>query len=147
MSVTPHAKRLAALSARDQYAAMELWRGTMTCHSAVVHRSDANEGGGIRFDDERWMHYVPLRLPWTLLVQERLPPGAAGVLLNRSHPHHDLVLVLGAEDKRLFEGVDGRRKIAEIVSHAREPDIDRARALFERLSWYDQVVFDTSSTQ
>ena len=27
---TPHAKRLAALPSREHYAAMELWRGTMT---------------------------------------------------------------------------------------------------------------------
>jgi hypothetical protein len=145
MAETPHARRLAALPERERYAAMELWRGTMTSHSAVVYRSDSGEDvPQVRFDGERWLRYVPLRLPWTQLVQERLPPGAAGVLLNRSHPHHDLVVMLGAEDKRLFDGVDGRRSIAAIMDQAGEVEPRRARALFERLWWYDQVVFDVS---
>ena len=46
--------------------AMELWRGLMTFHSLVVHRSDVNNDGvKVRFDDERCLRYVPIRLPWT----------------------------------------------------------------------------------
>jgi hypothetical protein len=86
---------------------------------------------------------VPHRLPWTQLVQERLPADAAGVLLNRSHAYQDIILVLGAKDKHLFAGIDGRRNIAEIVGRAHETSRDRARALFETLWRYDQVVFDT----
>jgi SAM-dependent methyltransferase len=148
IATTPHAKRLAALSEREQYAAVELWRGTMAAHSTVVYRSDAKEGDArIRFDDERWMRYVPVRLPWTQRVQERLPAGAAGVLLNRSHPYTDLILVISAQEKRLFEAIDARRSIAEILDHSRESDRGRARGLFEKLWWYDQVVFDASNTR
>jgi SAM-dependent methyltransferase len=32
---------------------------------------------------------------------------------NKSHAYHDLILVLSAEDKRLFDAVDGRRSIAD----------------------------------
>jgi len=143
---TPHAARLAALPERERHAAMELWRGTMTSHSAVVYRGDAGgDSPKVRFDGEAWLRYIPLRLPWTQLVQERLPPGAAGVLLNRSHPYHDLVVVLGAEDKRLFDGIDGRRSIVSIMDQAGEAELPRARALFEKLWWYDQVVVDASS--
>jgi SAM-dependent methyltransferase len=140
---TPHAKRLAALPSREQYAAMELWRGTMTAHSILAHRSDEAQGMTVRFDDERWLGFVPVRLPWTQLILERLPAGAAGVLLNKSHAYHDLILVLSAEDKRLFDAVDGRRNIADIAERA-SGDHRRVRALFEKLWWYDQVVFDTS---
>jgi hypothetical protein len=97
------------------------------------------------FDDDRWLRYVPIRLPWTQLVQERLPPGAAGALLNKSHQYHDLVLVLGAQEKRLLEAIDGRRNAAEIAVHARLSDHRRARTFFETLWRYDQVVFDASS--
>ena len=142
---TPHRQRLAALPLREQYAAMELWRGTMTAHSVVVHRSDAGEPGcPVRFDDERWRRFVPLRVPWTLLIQERLPPGAAGALLNKSHQFHDLVVIIDEHDKRVFNNIDGRRPIAEILKDVREIDDGRARALFETLWNYDQVVFDTS---
>lgn len=78
-----------------------------------------------------------------VLIQERLPAGAAGVLLNKSHPYHDLILVLSAEDKRLFDAIDGRRNIANIAERP-SGDHHRVRALFEKLWWYDQVVFDTS---
>jgi SAM-dependent methyltransferase len=145
ISSTPHATRLAVLPEREQYAAMELWRGTMTCHSAILHRSDGSEADrAVSFDDERWLDFVPLRLPWTQLVRERLPRGAAGVLLNRSHPSHDLIVVVDAEDWRLFDGIDGHRSIAEIADYAHKTARGRTRRLFEKLWWYDQVVFDTS---
>ena len=147
IAATPHARRLAALPDRNQYAAMELWRGAIAHHSAVVYRSDASitiwsrRAGG----DEEWRHDVPLRLPFTVCVQERLPAGAAAVLLNRGHLQHDLIVPIGADEKRMFDAIDGRRTIAEIVAIAGgERSQPRARALFETLWWYDQVVFDRS---
>jgi SAM-dependent methyltransferase len=142
MAATPHAARLTALPQREQYAAVELWRGTMTTHSVVVQRSDATGvGAEITFDGENWLHYVPLRLPWTRLIEERLPAGAAAVLLNSSHQHHDLILVLDSRDKQLFDAIDGRRSLAEIVDHAPGAERDRGRTFFKKLWWYDQVVF------
>jgi hypothetical protein len=146
VSLSPHARRLAALPQPEQYAAIELWRGTMTTHSLVICRSAGTDGAGIQFDDERWLRYVPIRLPWTQLVQERLPQGAAGVLLNRSHQHHDLILVIGPPEKRLFDAIDGRRSIAEVADAARVTDRDVLRRFFEQLWWYDQVVFDASGS-
>jgi SAM-dependent methyltransferase len=145
---TPHARRLAALPPRDQYAAMELWRGTVASHSIVVRQDDASDGApDVRFDDEGALAYVPIRLPWTTLVQERLPPGAAGVLLNRSHAHPDLVLPIDAHEKDLFQRIDGHRTIAEIAGQASAMDSLAARAFFERLWLYDQVVFDMSDVR
>ena len=146
IAATPHAKRLAELPERERYAAMELWRGTMTCHSIVAYRSDVS-GSDMKFpfDDDRWPSYVPLRLPTTICVRERLPAGAAGVLLNKSHPFHDLILVIGAQEKRMFDAIDGRRSIQEIIHHAGDDRSSDARAFFQKLWWYDQVVFDTSN--
>lgn len=147
ISTTPHANRLTALPMREQYAAMELWRGTMTCHSAVVVQNDRSDShANVRFDDRKWLFYVPHRLPSTLCVEERLPAGAAGVLLNRSHPYHDLILVIGPEEKRLFDAIDGRRSIAEIVDQTSE-SLSRSQNFFENLWCYDQVVFDTSKAR
>ena len=143
IATTPHASRLAALPEREQYMEMELWRGLMTNHDFVVHRSDANNGGAkVRFDDERYLKYVPIRRAWTMCTQEDLPPGAAGVLLNRTHLFHDLVLVIDEQEKRMYEAIDGRRSIAEIIDKA--DDKGTARNFFEKLWWYDQTVFDTS---
>jgi SAM-dependent methyltransferase len=145
IGATPHAERLAQLPEREQYAALELWRGTMTCHSLIAYRSDMKRSSAKSpFDDDRWPSYVPLRLAHTMCVQERLPPGAAGVLLNRSHPFHDLILVINAREKRMFDAIDGRRSIAEIVDHAGNDGSSGAGGFFEKLWTYDQVVFDTS---
>jgi hypothetical protein len=120
----------------------------MTAHSLVAYRSDAERDAGIQFEDEPWQRFVPQRLPWTVCVQERLPPGSAAVLLNRAHPFHDLVLPIDTLEKRMFDAIDGRRSIAEIVERQKPSnDRDRARAFFGRLWWYDQVVFDRSTAR
>ena len=146
---TPHAKRLAALPERKQYAAMEQWRGVMNNHTFVAHRNDMNNNGlKVRFDDENHLRYVPIRLPWTMSAQERLPPGAAGVLLNRTHQFQDLFLVIDPHEKRILEAIDGRRSISEIIGKVEGRETSpRARAFFEKLWWYDQIVFDTSKAQ
>jgi SAM-dependent methyltransferase len=145
IAATPHARRMAVLPEREQAAAMELWRGTMFSHNAIVYRSD-RAVERIGFEDDRWLRYVPVRLPWTQLVQDRLPPGAAGVLLNRQHPHPDLIQTINAEERRLFEGIDGRRGVTEIIERAAGTGRAAARTFFARLWDYDQVVFDASAT-
>jgi SAM-dependent methyltransferase len=146
ISATPHTNRLASLPEREQSTELELWRGTMTAHSVVVHRDGPPQSATICFDDERWRSYKPIRLPWTMCVQERLPKGAAGVLLNRSHKFHDLILAIDANEKEMFDRIDGSRSIAEIVDQAGlDQSLPRARSFFEKLWWYDQVVFDTST--
>src|SRR5262249_9166128 len=104
------------LPERERYTAMELWRGTMTCHSIVAYRSDGSSRGmTFPFDDERWSSDVPLRLPTTICVQERLPSGAAGVLINQTHAYRDLILPIDSTEKRLFDAIDGSSNIGSIV--------------------------------
>jgi hypothetical protein len=147
IATAPHANRLAALPERDRYSAMELWRGIIATHSVVVSRNDESESRvPVSFEDQRrWLEYVPVRLPGTICVQERLPPGAAGVLLSRYHAFPDLVLAIDADEKQMVDRIDGRRSIAAIIGDAAGSDrVRRAGALFERLFAYDQVVFDIS---
>src|SRR5687768_5887054 len=144
---TPHANRLAALPERDQYMAMELWRGLITNHDFVVHRKDANgDEFNVEFDNEDFLRYVPIRRAWTMCSQDQLPPGAAGVLLNRTHLFQDLVLIINEEQKQIYDAIDGRRSISEIVGEL-NVDPSNARDFFENLWRYDQVVFDTSQAQ
>jgi hypothetical protein len=147
IAATPHMTRLALLPVPEQYAALELWRGTISRHSVIAYRRGTPEVPlTVGLDGERWPHYVPLRLPQTICVQERLPAGAAGVLLNRSHEHHDLIMPVGAQEKRMFDAIDGRRPIEAIIRQAGGSDVhERARAFFEKLWWYDQVSFDASN--
>ena len=145
MATLPQAGRIAALTAPEQYAAVELFRGTMVMHSVVACRDDHPDGTP-PYDlgeqaDHAWRAAVPIRLPDTICVQERLPPGAAAVLINRTHIYRDLVLPIDAAEKRLFDRVDGIRTLGEIADGVPPA---KAHDFFERLGWWDQVVFDSS---
>jgi hypothetical protein len=110
----------------------------------VLYRSDTNLAPWSMCFDPR---LVPIRLPSTLCVRERLPAGAAAVLLNRGHLQHDLIVPINAEEKRMFDAIDGQRNIAGIVAVAgRERVRARAHGFFEKLWSYDQIVFDASAT-
>jgi SAM-dependent methyltransferase len=140
---TPHQSRLVGLTTEAQYAAIELFRGTMVRHAFVAYRKDRPaQGASVNFDGETWLGYKPIRLPDTVTVRDRLPPGAVAVLINRNHTYTDLYLPIDARQERLLAAIDGERTIAEIC---REPgDRNLARAFFQQLWWWDQVVFDTS---
>jgi SAM-dependent methyltransferase len=144
----PQAIRMARLSLQEQYAAIELFRGTMVRHSVVVYRTDGDPQQ-ISFAGDAWLEYVPLRMSDTICVQDRLPPGAAAVLINQSHTYRDLFLPIVSTEKRLFDAIDGIHSIDGIVRKTvsvsiRRTDLTLARDFFERLWWHDQVVFDAS---
>uniref|UniRef100_Q01PE7 Methyltransferase type 12 n=1 Tax=Solibacter usitatus (strain Ellin6076) TaxID=234267 RepID=Q01PE7_SOLUE len=140
LAAIPQANRLAELPPAEQYAAAELFRGTMVRHSMIVHRSDrAVSDSQVGFEGGGWPVYVPVRMPDTVCVEERLPAGAEAVLINQAHSYRDLILPIDAAEKRWFEAVDGHRTIAGIAGEAQ---LEPARRFFERLWWYDQVVFD-----
>ncbi len=144
ISSTPHASRLAALPERDQYEAMELWRGLITNHDFIAVASDKDRSS-IRFDDERYLSYVPIRRPWTMCVQDRLPPGVIGALVNQTHLFQDLYLFIDDQQKQIYDAIDGRRSISEILDQVKPQEVTSpAREFFKQLWWYDQVVFDTS---
>ncbi len=145
---SPHGPRLAALPSRQQHAAVELFRGTMVSHSFIAYRDDsADESQPITFAGDRWRDYVPIALPWTVCVRERLPPGSVAVLINRSHTFTDLILTVDSFEDGLLGSIDGKRTLGEILEIAsREHDFERrALVFFERLWQYDQIVFDAST--
>jgi SAM-dependent methyltransferase len=146
----PQASRMAELPLVEQYAAAELFRGTMVRHSVVAYRKDSvGAPRTIDFAGDRWPGYVPIRTADTIGVQERLPAGAAAVLINQTHTDTDLINAIDATEKRMFDAMDGKSSIGEIAkriagSSRKESPLDLARAFFERLWRYDQVVFDAS---
>ncbi len=138
----PHAPRLRALAPKAQHAAVELLRGTMTRHSFIACRSDRESPSQpIAFAGEAWRAYVPLRLPWTLAVRERLPAGASAVLINRAHGFPDLALPIDAAEARILALIDGERTAGEIGASAGAGP-EHARRFIERLWEYDQIAID-----
>jgi SAM-dependent methyltransferase len=147
---SPHALRLAALPSRLQHAAVELFRGTMVSHSFIAYRDDsADDSQPITLTGDSWRDYIPIRLPWTVCVRERLPPGSVAVLINQSHTFTDLILTVDSFEERLLRAIDGNRALGEILqigSHERDFE-RRALSFFERLWQYDQIVFDASCSR
>jgi hypothetical protein len=131
------------LPAQEQYAAMELFRGTMMRHTAIAYRDDEPaDRGRVDFDGDAWLDYVPVRLPDTIAVREKLPAGATAVLINRTHTYTDIYLPIDAGQDGLLAAIDGRRTISEIARPSGE--LERARGFFQQLWRYDQIVLDTS---
>ena len=146
MARLPQSVRMAELSPAEQFAAVELFRGTMVRHSVIVHRNDSpSPFEPISFAGDAWLSYVPIRMSETICVQDRLP---AAVLLNQNHTYTDLLMPIDATEKLMFDAIDAHRSIRGILETTppsppgqRPPD---ARSFFERLWWHDQVVFDAS---
>jgi hypothetical protein len=78
-----------------------------------------------------------------MCAQDQLPPGAVGLLLNRTHLFDDLYLPINELEKQMYDAIDGSRTISEIVEAVKYSS-PPAREFFEKLWWYDQVVFDIS---
>jgi SAM-dependent methyltransferase len=142
---SPHADRLAQLPIKEQYAAMELFRGSMLRHSAIItHNENPYPAQSFQFDNDQSLSNIPHRLPGTIIVEEKLPPGASGVLINQSHTYTDIYLPANQVEKQLVEAIDGQRSIAEIMGRVAPKQEDRARSFFRKLWWYDQISLDTS---
>ena len=144
----PHATRLVSLPPPLRHAAVELLRGTMTRHSFIAYRDDRHgESQPITFDGDAWRGWVPLRLPWTLCIRDRVPPGSAAVLINRAHTYPDLALSIDAAQERVFAAIDGNRSVEQILRDvARRNGDEQARRFIEQLWAYDQIVFDATSS-
>ena len=150
MSQIPQSEKLQQLSSEEQYAAAELFRGTMVRHSLIAYRDDNTDGNtaSVSFDDKEWQRYIPIRLPDTLCIEEQLPEGAAAILISKSQ-YRDIYLPVDTNEKLLFEAIDGSSTIKDIAEKTlTSPDqnsqINTSRTFFEKLWWYDQVVFDIS---
>ncbi len=126
---SPHAARLAALTARAQYAAAELFRGTMTRHRFIAYGSEhAARDQHIASAGEQWLDYVPLRLPWTRCVRDQVPAGSVAVLWNPAGGYPDLIMPIQAAEDRLLGRVDGQRTLREISDQC-EPGQSASRDL------------------
>ena len=152
LASTPHARRLEMLPQMEQYAAVELFRGTLLRHNLIVYRDESPGNYDLlQFDNDSWPAYVPMRLPEAITITKRVPPGAVAVLINQAHGYPDLILPVGAHEMRMVEAINGERTIDEIIHQVSPTGAKNLRQirsqvmrLFEKLYWYDQVVFDAS---
>lgn len=136
ISETPHARRIGEQDIVEQYALVELFRGTITRHTAIVFRDDDTTSGVLDFAGPDAGDWVPIPVPTAVAVEERLPPGAAAALINRAHTDTDLVMFADRRQRRIFGSIDGTRTVAELGPGASD--------VVERLWRHDLVVIDTT---
>jgi len=151
MAQLPQAARLQQLNVEEQYVATELFRGTIVRHSVIAYRDDMPASSErISFGGDAWLNYVPVRMPDTVCVRERMPPGAAAVLISQSHTYRDIYMPIDAAQMRLLDAIDGDTRVGDIVEKVLPSEasrIDMGRTFFERLWWHDQVVFHIPQIQ
>jgi SAM-dependent methyltransferase len=138
ISETPHAARIAKTPPLQQYSLMELFRGTITRHTAIAFDADDVASGVLDFTDSAAQWWVPVPAPTAITVEERLPAGAAAALINRAHTGTDLVLFVDRRELRMFRRIDGRRTVSELEGDA--------APFVERLWRHDLVVIDATLT-
>lgn len=136
VSETPHAARIAALPLTDQFAAVELFRGTITRHAVIAFAATNSLSGHLDFADPAAARWRPIRVPTAIAVEERTPPGAAAALLNQAHSFTDLVMFVTAPELEMFRRINGERTIGDL-------GVD-AQRFVERLFRHDLVVIDAS---
>jgi SAM-dependent methyltransferase len=144
---TPLAARLKELPEAKQFAAVELFRGTIDQHSFVTYRDDHTKAAQtVSFDGEQWRRHIPVRLPWIKIVRERLPAGSHAVLLNPAHKQHrDLFLPIEAGEHHLFEQIDSQRTLGDNAQGCSKKHMaDRVPEFFRKLWQHDLIVFDAS---
>lgn len=136
MSRTPHAERIAALPPSEQFAAMELFRGTITRHTVIAYDQADLTSGDLDFTAGRSTAWRPIPTPTATVVQDRLPAGVAAALLNRAHVSTDVVLFVSAAELEIFRRLDGEVTIGDLGT--------AVIPLVERLFRHDLVVIDSS---
>ncbi len=140
ISETPHSRRIAGLLPAEQYAALELFRGTMLRHAVIAFADQGRHPGNMAeidvtsADAAEWR---PIPMPTARIITERIPPGFSAALLNDAHTDPDLVLFARPEELAMFDRIDGRTSVAELGAGA--PDFLR------RLIRHDLIVLDASA--
>ena len=118
----------------------------MTKHDFIAYRDDrAGDSQPISFDGERWLAYVPLRLPWTLMRSRAAAPGAAAGL-STGLTLTPISLSLNAAQERVFSAIDGKRPSTNFAGGRKGECSSQGREFFERLWRYDQIVFDATGS-
>lgn len=139
MRELPDGVRIAAMEEVDQYATMELFRGTINRHSLIAYRDDAPiPDPPIAWDTDRWKGFVGLVPSTVIVIEEGVPQGMAAAVVNRAHVDRDLVCFLTASELSTFTAVNGATPLREIEGASAN--------LFERLWLQDLVMIDATAS-
>ena len=147
---TPHAARLARLPPSEQYAAVELLRGNMLRHNLIVYRDDVAPGScPVSTATSGW---TTCRCACRRLSACRIDCRLARPRCSSIRGIPTLICFCPSMprrcgwSKRSMAGAPSPRSSGGLRRlHASSNRLRKqAHELFERLWWYDQIVFETS---
>jgi len=142
LAASPDRARMKNLEDVNRYAAAELFRGRMVEHTAIVYRDDLDiDPHAVWTSVDALENAVPLKMPTSITVRDRLPPGAAAVLINSAHTFTDLYLPVDARQLALFETINGTRTARDVLEQT--SDKRQASEFLKTLWLHDQIVFET----
>ena len=137
-----------ALPPCQQWALVELFRGSMGSHEMIVCRSDrAVQSFEIHLDGEDWLSYVPLPSPLLETEFNDLLPGSAMRVRCRGHLYREISVLLDATQAALCRSIDGSRSAGDLVALVDSEKADEAvsyvQNLLKSLWRYDYIWFQT----
>ncbi|SDT25268.1 Methyltransferase domain-containing protein [Microlunatus soli] len=136
---TPHAARIAALPRDEQFAAVELFRGTIASHTAIAYAANDDTVSQPDLDDDAVSEWRPLIAPTTRIATagDSTRAGRPGaVLRNAAHAESDLALPVTDAEFAVVRRIDGTATVGDLVGD----NVDLIRRLFR----HDLIVLDTT---
>jgi hypothetical protein len=137
-----------ALPPREQWALVELFRGSMGSHEMIACRSDRVASSfEVDLDGEDWLSYVPVLSPLLETEFDDLLPGTAMRVRCRGHLYPEIKVLLDATQAALCRSIDGSRSAGDLVALVDSEKADEAVSYVQNLLislWrYDYIWFQT----
>ena len=153
ISKIPQATRISRLPLAEQYAAIELFRGTMVRHSLIAHRNDA--------DYQQVRSALPVTPGLSMYPSGYLTPSVSKSGF-RPGPRPFSSTRLTATRISFCRSIQPKSCYSTLLTESRTSarswtqrclslrsaatNFEVVRSFFERLWWHDQVVFDASAS-
>jgi hypothetical protein len=120
------------------FALTELFRGNIRTHTVIACRDDRPaESYAVRFTGRGWLGFKPIRNPGLEIDAGPFPGDGVARLSWAAHDDPAISLVVDEAQARLFDAIDDRRSIAQIVEAAALPvaDPERVAQAFFHALW------------
>jgi SAM-dependent methyltransferase len=121
-------------------AAMELLRGTMITHRFLASRDDSEPAQAEFQHTAKFNSVTPIPFPGARMNNLVVPKGYAAQLWHPNHGYADLILNIAAPELEMYNAMNGKRTIADIV-HKVGTDEAKVKQFYLKLWDYDQVMF------
>jgi hypothetical protein len=125
-------------------ALTELFRGNLRTHTVIACRDDRPvESHAVRFTGRDWLGFKPIRNPGLEIDAGPFPDDGVARLSWAAHDDPAISLIVDETQARLFDAIDGRRSIEQILEAAasRAADPERAAQAFFHALWRRDFVW------